>query len=58
MKKIIVNLKDYLGYRENVEFANQSEGLDITVFPSLTIANVKKMKIDLEKKLEWHIAMI
>ncbi|MCI8498488.1 MAG: triosephosphate isomerase [Bacilli bacterium] len=44
MKKIIVNLKDYLGYRENVEFANQSEGLDITVFPSLPYLYIYKNK--------------
>ena len=35
MKRILVNLKDWLGYYENFDFSEQIDGLDITVFPSL-----------------------
>lgn len=35
MKQIIVNLKDWLNYEENIDFSVQIEGLPITVLPSL-----------------------
>lgn len=42
MKKILVNLKDWFDYCENVEYAEQVEGLEITVFPSLPYLYVYK----------------
>ncbi len=42
MKKILVNLKDWLDWNENVDFAEQVEGLDITVFPSLPYLHIYK----------------
>lgn len=42
MNKIYVNLKDWLGYAENVDYAEQIEGLDIIVFPSLPYLYIYK----------------
>lgn len=42
MKKILVNLKDWFNYSENVDYAEQVEGLDITLFPSLPYLFVYK----------------
>ena len=42
MKKILVNLKDWFNYSENVDYAEQVEGLDITLFPSLPYLYVYK----------------
>lgn len=42
MKKILVNLKDWLNYAENVDFAERIDGLDITVFPSLPYLYIYK----------------
>lgn len=44
MKKILVNLKDWLNYDENVAFASQIDGMNITVFPSLPYLNIYKDK--------------
>lgn len=35
MKRIIVNLKDWLGYYENLDFSYEIKDLDVTVLPSL-----------------------
>ncbi len=35
MKRILINLKDWLNYPQNLDYANDIEGLDVTVFPSL-----------------------
>ncbi len=35
MKRILINLKDWLNYPENLDYAHDIEGLDVTVFPSL-----------------------
>ena len=35
MKKILINLKDWLNYSENLDYAIKIEGMNITVFPSL-----------------------
>lgn len=35
MKKVLVNLKDHFGLKENEDFANKVKKLDIIVFPSL-----------------------
>lgn len=35
MKKILINLKDWLGKVENTNFAKEIYGLDVTVYPSL-----------------------
>lgn len=42
MKKILVNLKDWLDYSQNVDFALSIKGLNITVFPSLPYLYVYK----------------
>ena len=42
MKKILVNLKDWLDLNENIDYAMQIEGLDITVFPSLPYLYIYK----------------
>lgn len=42
MKKILVNLKDWLDYYQNIDFALQIDGLDITVFPSLPYLYIYK----------------
>lgn len=44
MKKILINLKDWLNYDENVAFASQIDGMNITVFPSLPYLNIYKDK--------------
>lgn len=35
MKRILINLKDWLDRQENVDFASNIDGLDVTVYPSL-----------------------
>ncbi len=42
MKRVYVNLKDWLNYAENVDYAEQIENLDITVFPSLPYLYIYK----------------
>lgn len=44
MTKILVNLKDWLGFEENIDFSSQIDGLDITVFPSLPFLYIYKDK--------------
>lgn len=44
MKKILVNLKDWLNYYQNVDFSLAIDGLDITVFPSLPYLYLYKDK--------------
>lgn len=40
MKKILINLKDWLNLYENIDFAGQIEGMDITVYPSLPYLHI------------------
>lgn len=42
MKRILINLKDWFDLYENIDFAEQTEGLDITVFPSLPYLYIYK----------------
>lgn len=44
MKKILINLKDWLNYPQNLDYAIEIEGLDITVFPSLPYLYIYKNK--------------
>ncbi|HBA37732.1 MAG TPA: hypothetical protein DCY94_03330 [Firmicutes bacterium] len=44
MKKILVNLKDWLNCEENVAFAREIDGMDVTVFPSLPYLYIYKDK--------------
>lgn len=44
MKRILINLKDWLDYAENVDYALQIDGLDVTVFPSLPFLFLYKGK--------------
>lgn len=44
MKRILINLKDWLDYAENVDYALQIDGLDVTVFPSLPFLFLYKDK--------------
>jgi len=48
MKKILINLKDWLGLKENIEFAKKVKDLNIIIFPSnpyLYIYKDKKITI-------------
>lgn len=44
MKKILINLKDWLNLKENIEFSQKIENLDIVVFPSLPYLYLYKDK--------------
>lgn len=40
MKKIFVNLKDWLSLEENIEFSNKVDGLDIILFPAMPFLHI------------------
>ncbi len=42
MKRILINLKDYLGERENREFLESVKDYDLTVFPSMPYLYIYK----------------
>lgn len=42
MKKILINLKDWFGLQENINFKNGVEGYPIVVFPSLPYLSIYK----------------
>lgn len=44
MKKILINLKDWLGLKENIDFAKKVKDLNIIVFPSTPYLYIYKDK--------------
>lgn len=42
MKKILVNLKDWLNLNENIEYAKNVKDLDITLFPNMPYLSIYK----------------